>query len=316
MTKTIELDIKKIKLAQGHPLKEINLKRKFNVKKINSAKYTYAPRVARDASSGDYEVYYGARQLHRALQDGRATIACQVLKTVGRRDTREMFLLERYLCNLASPLELGKRFAVFRERYDLNQLDLSRKLGISPGTVHHYESLAVNLEGSLIKELEKGRLKFKEARCIADLNSHARQCAVAQPFIDGRLSSVHVEKLVGVARALAAIPAAKIVAKFIELTDGGRVDKNAEEISAEIQRHFTNLHSAEPLENRILKLAGELAELTLQKIPETKKLKYISGLRILDSRLQMALSHLYGAETAGAAEERRETHADAKSANY
>ena len=213
-----------------------------------------------------------------------------------------MFLLENYLCDANSALKLGEQFLIHREEYGLNQLQLSRRLGVSPGTVHHYESLAVRLDENLGEELESGRLRFKEARCIADLDSHARQRAVAQPFIDGRLSSVQVEKLVGVARTLHDIPATKIVTKFIELVAAEGAGVTSEHIVREIQFASQNPQD-EPLENRIFKLAGELADLTLQKIPEVKRLKYISSMRVLDSRLQMALATLYGADKMAVATE-------------
>jgi hypothetical protein len=48
------------------------------------------------------------------------------------------------------------------------------------------------------------------------------------------------------------------------------------------------------LETEVLKLAGELDSLGLRTIPEYRRLKLISSLRILDSRLRSALAHLNG----------------------
>ena len=43
-------------------------------------------------------------------------------------------------------------------------------------------------------------LTFKEARSIADIDDHNRQIELAKPFLSGDLSSVHVEKIVSLAK--------------------------------------------------------------------------------------------------------------------
>ena len=48
------------------------------------------------------------------------------------------------------------------------------------------------------------------------------------------------------------------------------------------------------IENAVLKIAGELDAMQLQVIPEYRRLKLISSLRILDSRLKSALVSLNG----------------------
>ncbi|MCH2530120.1 MAG: hypothetical protein MK032_03125, partial [Dehalococcoidia bacterium] len=48
------------------------------------------------------------------------------------------------------------------------------------------------------------------------------------------------------------------------------------------------------IENAVLKIAGELDALQLQVIPEYRRLKLISSLRNLDSRLKSALMTLNG----------------------
>ena len=43
-------------------------------------------------------------------------------------------------------------------------------------------------------------LTFKEARSIADIDDYDRQLQLAKPFLKGELSSVHVEKIVSLAK--------------------------------------------------------------------------------------------------------------------
>ena len=52
----------------------------------------------------------------------------------------------------------------------------------------------------LKKNVMDKELTFKEARSIADIDDHNRQIELAKPFLSGDLSSVHVEKIVSLAK--------------------------------------------------------------------------------------------------------------------
>ena len=52
--------------------------------------------------------------------------------------------------------------------------------------------------------------------------------------------------------------------------------------------------STELIENSILKIAGELEALQIKNIPEYRRLKLISSLRILETRLKYSLNNLNG----------------------
>ena len=139
--------------------------------------------------------------------------------------------------------------------------------------------------------MNTGELTFKEARSIADIEDHARQREIAQPFIEGRLSSVHVERIVGRAKTSSTLSIEDIIE---EVVNGKRAAEADPEPTPVFQRARPVEADTALIENAVLKIAGELDALQLQVIPEYRRLKLISSLRILDSRLKSALMTLNG----------------------
>ena len=188
-------------------------------------------------------------------------------------------------------MDLGRAFMEYRDSHEVTQQELARRTGITPGTIHHYESLIRTLDPALGERVNSGELTFKEARSIADIDDHVRQREIAQPFIDGRLSSVHVERIVGRAKTSATLSIEDIIE---EVVNGKRAPEREREPVAVIQPAIPVEADTALIENAVLKIAGELDAMQLQVIPEYRRLKLISSLRILDSRLKSALASLNG----------------------
>ena len=139
--------------------------------------------------------------------------------------------------------------------------------------------------------MNSGELTFKEARSIADIEDHVRQREIAQPFIEGRLSSVHVERIVGRAKIAPSLSIEDIIE---EVVNGKRAPELQPEPAPVIRPARPVEADTRLIENAVLKIAGELDVIQLQVIPEYRRLKLISSLRILDSRLKSALINLNG----------------------
>ncbi|MBT7467433.1 MAG: hypothetical protein HN798_03915, partial [Chloroflexi bacterium] len=79
-----------------------------------------------------------------------------------------------------------------------------------------------------------------------------------------------------------------------EVVNGKRAPEREAEQVAVIQPAIPVEADTALIENAVLKIAGELDAMQLQVIPEYRRLKLISSLRILDSRLKSALASLNG----------------------
>jgi ParB-like chromosome segregation protein Spo0J len=163
-------------------------------------------RTARDpvvlAVEDRYVLLAGARKLRTAQEAGEKEVECTVKESVTEQERWELLLAEQYHSSLVPPMDLGQAFISYRDKYDITQQELARRTGITPGTIHHYESLIRTLAPGLGGKVNSGELTFKEARSIADIDDHERQLEIAKPFVDGRLSSVHVERIVGRAKSV------------------------------------------------------------------------------------------------------------------
>jgi ParB-like chromosome segregation protein Spo0J len=238
-----------------------------------------------------YLLLAGERKLTAAKEAGEVSVECTVKEEVTPQERWELSLSEQYHSSLVPAMELGRAFMEYRDSHEVTQQELARRTGITPGTIHHYESLIRTLDPALGERVNSGELTFKEARSIADIDDHVRQREIAQPFIDGRLSSVHVERIVGRAKTSTTLSIEDIIE---EVVNGKRAPEREPEPVAVIQAAIPVEADTALIENAVLKIAGELDAMQLQVIPEYRRLKLISSLRILDSRLKSALASLNG----------------------
>ncbi len=279
----------KVPIAKIFPDPQTEASRKENVRELPRGS-----RTARDPvvliDNDRYILLAGARRLRTAQEAGEKEVECTVKESVTEQERWELLLAEQYHSSLVPPMDLGQAFIDYRDRYDVTQQELARRTGITPGTIHHYESLIRTLAPGLGGKVNSGELTFKEARSIADIDDHERQLEIAKPFVDGRLSSVHVERIVGRAKSAPELAIDQIIE---EVVNGKRPAQKPEPEEPElVEPRPPKERNTESLENMVLHLAGELDALPMQVIPEYRRLKLISCLRILDSRLRASLEGL------------------------
>ncbi len=249
-----------------------------------------APVVLRDGPQ-KFVLFAGVRQLRAARDAGESELDCTVKDELTPQEREELRLAEMYNSGFVPPMELGKAFMKYRDAHAVTQQELARRTGITPGTIHHYESLIRTLDPELGRKVDNGELTFKEARSIADILDHRRQREIAAPFLDGRLSSVHVERVVGRAKSAPELAIARLIDEVLNGTRTPEPERAVEVAPAPVPPPSSRTDT-DALENNVLKIAGELDALRLQTIPEYRRLKMISSLRILDSRLRTAMAHL------------------------
>ena len=261
------------------------------------------------AEKGKFYLLCGHNTVDAAQRAGEELVECIVRQGVTDEERRELRLTDEYFSSLLPPIKMAESFINYREQFHVTQQELARRTGITAGTVHHYESLRKTLSPKLQEHVDRGELTFKEARCIADLDGHDRQEELAQPFIDSRLSSVHVEDLVAKAKAEPSITSADLIAKFVvdepptlkkvvetppvEVARNGQAAIHAERLNGTYENDF------EGMQEDAFMLAGSLEKLASSEIPEYRRLRLVSTLRILSSRLNNALDHLNRYKTNG-----------------
>ena len=133
--------------------------------------------------------------------------------------------------------------------------------------------------------LDEGKLTFKEARSIADLEDFDLQNEIAKPFIEGKISSVYVEKIIKNVKKNPKTSLDKIIKNVV---NGIEVSTSKEKFVSEISVIESNLS----IEEKILNFSIELESISEQEIPEYRRLRVISSLKILDSKIKSSLNHM------------------------
>lgn len=254
------------------------------------------------AEDGSFYLLSGYCNVKDAERAGVKRLECQVRKNVSVEERDELQLSDEYYSSLLPPMKMAKAFINFRKKYGISQQELARRTRITAGTIHHYESLLKTLAPKLRKHVDNGGLTFKEARGIADIEGNSRQVEMAQPFIDGRLSSVYVESLVSRAKSDSVVTVEELVREAI----GDQADETPGEREAAVDplNGSITLEDLEPqdgsdldvLQEAAFRIAGRLERLAGTDIPEYRRLRLISTLRILMTRVESALGHLNGGQ--------------------
>lgn len=272
------------------------------------------------AEKGSFFLLCGRNTIDAAQRAGEELIECIVRQGVSDEEREEFRLADEYFSSLLPPIRMAESFINFRDKFHVTQQELARRTGITAGTVHHYESLRKTLSPKLQENVDRGELTFKEARCIADLDGYARQEELAQPFVDSRLSSVHVEELIAKAKTNPSVSSAELISEFVP--DEPKIEKKVEktEVKPVEQNGVMSIHASrlngrydsdlEGMQEDAFLLAGSLEKLASTEIPEYRRLRLVSTLRILSSRLNIALDHLNRYKSNGVARKRTANHSE------
>ena len=95
----------------------------------------------------------GAEKIHIATEKGESKVNCNIIDNLNDEEKGALDLRLLYQGSESCPITLGERFLGFREKFSITQQQLAKKTGITPGTIHHYESLIKTLAPSLKKNV-------------------------------------------------------------------------------------------------------------------------------------------------------------------
>ena len=278
----MQIDVNKIVIQPNHPVHTHK-----PIKHLENKRNTSQGMPLLIDKHNKFLLYTGEITFRKAKLNGLKKINCNVREGIDKSRLEELNLSEIYFSGLKLPTEIAKDFINYRKRKNMSQQELSRRTKITPGSIHHYESLLKKLDPKLANELDQGKLTFKEARCIADLDDFDIQNKVAKPFIEGKISSVYIEKIVSLVKKN---NYTQNLDKIIEdIISGTYIFNNKVEKKIPAKReHSSNMS----IEHKIIQLASELESITNEEIPEYRRLRLISSLKILDSRIKASLNHI------------------------
>ena len=193
-----------------------------------------------------------------------------------------------------SPVALGDAFLACRRELGISQQELARRTGITAGVVHHLESVAL-LPPPYRGYAASGKLRFKEARTLADLGWRVGETRerpahilvderfeeIAALFVSGRLSSVWVEKIVMAAKDDRDATVDEIVQRVI--SKAPRKPRGYVDTSHPPRQPIEA--STATVRDHILALAGEVDAWGMVEHCEVDRMPVLAAARVLCDRL-------------------------------
>jgi len=194
--------------------------------------------------------------------------------------------------NGTSAVALGDMMLACRREHRLSQQELARRMKITPGVIHHYESVS-GLPGSMRDDIEAGRLTFKEARSLADLGwgrerysrADPRLLEIAALFTSGRLSSMYAEPVVAAAKANPNADVDELVTLAFKLAFKRAKMQPRDWDSPPVVIRRSLVVDTKALQTHILALAGEIEAWGMGEHSEVERMPVLAAARCLTDRL-------------------------------
>ncbi len=153
------------------------------------------PVVVRPAEEeGRYILVLGERRLRASRMAGKDTIPALV-RRLSLQQAAEMTVLENVVRQDLNPLEQAEAFRVLSKEFNLTQVQIAQRIGVSRETVSNYMRL-LRLPEDVMTHMLEGRLSFSEARELLSLDNTAHIQPLAEEIVAKHLKWDQVEERV------------------------------------------------------------------------------------------------------------------------
>jgi ParB family transcriptional regulator, chromosome partitioning protein len=153
------------------------------------------PVVVRPAAEeGRYILVLGERRLRASKMVGKDTIPALV-RRLSLQQAAEMTVLENVVRQDLNPVEQAEAFRVLSKEFNLTQMQIAQRIGVSRETVSNYMRL-LRLPEDVMKHVLEGRLSFSDAREILSLDNAAQIPQLAEEVVAKHLKLNEIEQRV------------------------------------------------------------------------------------------------------------------------
>src|SRR5258706_7401949 len=163
------------------------------------------PVVVRPAEEeGRYILVLGERRLRASKMAGKDTIPALV-RRLSLQQAAEMTVLENVVRQDLNPVEQAEAFRVLSKEFNLTQMQIAQRIGVSRETVSNYMRL-LRLPEDVMKHMLEGRLSCSEAREILSLDNTAHIQPLAEEVVTKHLKIDQIEERVQELNGFGAMP--------------------------------------------------------------------------------------------------------------
>lgn len=140
------------------------------------------PVVVRPAAeNGRYILVLGERRLRASRMAGKETVPA-IVRRLSPQQAAEMTVLENVVREDLNPMEQAEAYRVLSQEFNLTQLQIAQRIGVSRESVANYMRL-LRLPEPLKEHVALGRLGFSEARELLSLQNPEHLLMVGEELL-------------------------------------------------------------------------------------------------------------------------------------
>ena len=191
--KILNVDIGKIETNPLQPRKDFNDAHLNEL--IESIKdYGVIQPLIVSKKAGVYELIAGERRLRASKKAGLDKVPV-IVRDASRQEKLEVALIENIQRENLNPIELATAYQQLSDEFDLNQVQVAKRLGKSRSTVANIMRM-LNLPDEIQRAIAQSKISEGHAKYIMGLETQGKQLNVFRKIIHNNLTIQETDKII------------------------------------------------------------------------------------------------------------------------
>ena len=153
------------------------------------------PIAVRELKDGNYEIIAGERRYRASKSVGLKSIPAYILTVKDESEIMEYALIENIQRDDLNPIEESEAYASLKNKYNLSQKEISKKVGKSRSLIANSLRL-LKLPSSIKEDIKDSKLSMGHAVSLLGLKSKTQMLAIANRIIKNKLSVRNTEEII------------------------------------------------------------------------------------------------------------------------
>jgi len=189
------IPINKIQANPNQPRKDFNDSKMEELVSSIKEKGILQPIAVRELKDGNYEIIAGERRFRASKLIGLKSIPAYVLTVEDESEVMEYALIENIQRDDLNPIEESEAYASLKNKYNLSQKEISKKVGKSRSLIANSLRL-LKLPSSIKEDIKNSKLSMGHAVSLLGLKSKTQMLAIANRIIKNKLSVRNTEEII------------------------------------------------------------------------------------------------------------------------
>ena len=189
------IPINKIKANPNQPRKDFNDSKMEELVSSIREKGILQPIAVRELKDGNYEIIAGERRYRASKSVGLKSIPAYILTVKDESEIMEYAWIGNIQRDDLNPIEESEAYASLKNKYNLSQKEISKKVGKSRSLIANSLRL-LKLPSSIKEDIKDSKLSMGHAVSLLGLKSKTQMLAIANRIIKNKLSVRNTEEII------------------------------------------------------------------------------------------------------------------------